>query len=1064
VVKCGAGFTWNSLNSACSPCAVGFYKNLLDNSACVSCPESVTTWDEGATNISACSEWAGQRLSRKMAEEAGYVLSAIVGSVVGINTLGTILGVVTSLLQTAGPESSTPLYSSSDSFAPSNLGSEISRRLQNGWGGGGSTMALITQVQILHVMARIGGSKGQQGLIYLSNSLGWVNFEFQSVSFFGTPRDRNMTVPVSPLAIAGAEGICSFDALVPTLDKLIWCTIIVVAVAGLRLVLCRVLERCHQSTTLPVYLRFPSWEGPVLLVEYIALCKSAFSALASGCVEWIVLGSVILALLPLTFLFVMSVLLTRSVQSEHIMYESCKKLTRTKPRCSSTLKSLSCVKGIVPNAMRMREWYLTSVARGHWKDGNEDAWRVKFFVGHYVHSAWFFGMWILSKKVLLLAATTMLDGRANAIMSIIVQTVDMLFTLGLRPYVSKVTCVAECTGAITNWLAFLNLGLLLWPGSLPLQLGEMSVFYVALAATCTATLAAGIEALMMAPVIIWSIGSFFSGCFFKTHSKIQELCLGTHKGTPASENGRNESVYLTSVAHDWLPRSNNTSQNLAPVLFDGVLHPSPFDTNAPHSHDPAVLASYYRQLADYHEMISLKMQTNQGVAMTSDSAMRSPVDHMDMSSPFLTSKSNQTSIKIFDPLGTRATSNGMHMVSDLASNTIDKQEIDHTSLNGLHETVAATVFSKRSGQTSKRPADLGSDARSSAAAASAAAAAVSAERSASRHVMGPGISRSMNLESEIAAPMSMVPPPLGVGKRDTDVGNSSVASATSPTLSLGPRQSSLPLKASPQSSGATGRTMESTISPRHSNNNLQARSTSSSPFKEVVKQTMPRYPPRVLDHRENDNGYSRTPRGSVSVSLPARSRLPLSPRGLSDRGSPRSLKSHDPSPTRPGEFLRQSLSTPTQPFSPSSASLASVSASTVSNTSPAKTRSSPTNLSVWSPNFRGNGIEPASQQSTVSVPKIPLTHLIDAGPYGGSRTKVVRETLTSSYGQQRQNLDDSSLVEIPSAPQYDAPPPPTSAPNYDAPPPPAPSSRHRMGRKRIDLSSSSEHEFETGHA
>jgi hypothetical protein len=42
----------------------------------------------------------------------------------------------------------------------------------SGCGGGGATMALITQVQFLQLMARIGGSQAQTGLAYFANSLG----------------------------------------------------------------------------------------------------------------------------------------------------------------------------------------------------------------------------------------------------------------------------------------------------------------------------------------------------------------------------------------------------------------------------------------------------------------------------------------------------------------------------------------------------------------------------------------------------------------------------------------------------------------------------------------------------------------------------------------------------------------------------------------------------------------------------------------------------------------------------------------------------------------------------
>jgi len=95
VVSCGAGFTVGN-GSACIPCAVGRYKDRLDNSGCIACPESKTTKGTGATKLSACSEWAGQRLSDQTAMDVGYWLSIVVGSVVGINTVGAAVGLLSS--------------------------------------------------------------------------------------------------------------------------------------------------------------------------------------------------------------------------------------------------------------------------------------------------------------------------------------------------------------------------------------------------------------------------------------------------------------------------------------------------------------------------------------------------------------------------------------------------------------------------------------------------------------------------------------------------------------------------------------------------------------------------------------------------------------------------------------------------------------------------------------------------------------------------------------------------------------------------------------------------------
>ena len=98
-VSCGAGFTKNGttgIDTGCLPCAVGKYKERLDNSDCLDCPESRTTTGTGATELSLCSSWAGQRLSDQTATELGHLLSVVVGSVVGVNTLGAAISVLSS--------------------------------------------------------------------------------------------------------------------------------------------------------------------------------------------------------------------------------------------------------------------------------------------------------------------------------------------------------------------------------------------------------------------------------------------------------------------------------------------------------------------------------------------------------------------------------------------------------------------------------------------------------------------------------------------------------------------------------------------------------------------------------------------------------------------------------------------------------------------------------------------------------------------------------------------------------------------------------------------------------
>ncbi len=172
-VKCGAGFTVFGINSTCQPCKVGTYKYLPDNSKCVACPVPSTTKGEGAMDISACSKWAGQVLTKKIAKDTGYILSAIVGSVVGVNTVSAVFSVLSSLISAPTLSASGKDFGSGDISSIDGSGLlPLSGMPSVGWGGGGATVALITQVQFLQVMARIGGSNGPASMAVFADSIG----------------------------------------------------------------------------------------------------------------------------------------------------------------------------------------------------------------------------------------------------------------------------------------------------------------------------------------------------------------------------------------------------------------------------------------------------------------------------------------------------------------------------------------------------------------------------------------------------------------------------------------------------------------------------------------------------------------------------------------------------------------------------------------------------------------------------------------------------------------------------------------------------------------------------
>ena len=79
------------------------------------------------------------------------------------------------------------------------------------------------------------------------------------------------------------------------------CALCLLAVFIMRIALCYVLEHIFKRPV-PGSLKFPAWEGPVMMTQMIALSDSAFTSLGTGCAHWMVFGGVILLVGPLGFL------------------------------------------------------------------------------------------------------------------------------------------------------------------------------------------------------------------------------------------------------------------------------------------------------------------------------------------------------------------------------------------------------------------------------------------------------------------------------------------------------------------------------------------------------------------------------------------------------------------------------------------------------------------------------------------------------------------------------------------------------------------------------------------
>lgn len=838
-------------------------------------------------------------------------------------------------------------------------------------------------------------------LCVFADGAGWFNFEFEKVSFWG--RSRNVhALTYSPLVDQGRQDAssaesCSFDRFAPSLDRLIMCVIILAGVAVIRLGLVCVLT-CGLKKEVPACMQFGSWEGPVMLVEYIAICSSSLLAASTLCSKWMAFGYVLLVFWPVGFLVVSAAVTGLRVQKEQIVYESYDAEAappKLPPRFTEVWKSLDGTKGIIPNTLIMREWFLAIEVRGWWKDVRISTSGFRFLVGDYVGHAYFFGSWVLVKKILLLSATTAINGRGSAIMCIIVQTFDMFFVVGLRPYVSKITCVSECIAAVTNWLAFLNLGLLLWPDSIPLQLGETTVFVLAILGTAIATLAAIVEALMAAFMVLFGVCASLAACMgisgscmVTARAKLQQCCFGSLP--KASVEGEDGPIFLTSIACDWAEsqqQASDVSQNMAwaPIPF-------PYDPNYPNvsPQDPAVLAAYYRQLADYHQMISYNMKANStGRATSNPAGMISPVSMSTAPTPFYNADTIQkqaapaTEVRVFDPMGMRASaySQSAEPLLPLVSASLYRpggnpqpEQVWHSSMPRMSaspdQNYDTNMFSRRAG-------DDGGD----------------------------------------GAHMSSMPPAL---------------------QSLTQRLASISPLSSPRSPRSESYWRPKEEAPR-SVNSFGLGEHSISPSKSPPTRNLPQLSPKN-DRRGNQNGYST-----------ATARFPQSPRRqLPDHDSPRNLQNSNTKRadelgdgiTRRAEVLRNALSpsSPLASLSPSLASNAPVYASgmmggPVAQLSPSRNRLD-SNDAYYPPKgspMRGVVVPSSIRSSPMGVGS-PMSQAYTPAAITSDNPESLRQDLMSRLENDTSTLRQRFLATsphvVPPAPSYPAPPPPGQAPQY----------------------------------
>jgi len=285
-MTCGQGHYLSSAN-ICEECPEGKYKSSILNDDCVVCPEHSTSLTAGK-NITYCTCNAGyealsnqtnmtemnftvansrqfcralaQTVSKEGAQQAATAASSVIGAVVAVN-VGVGVGSAVAGAAAGG--------------AGGGAGGG------GGGGGGGGCLALITQVQMLNQLGKVGGkSSDAGGLSSFSKGFGWSNFQFglaDSLGFFnntnttGTRRKITKKFDAATNKTIDVTASCEFFDIAPKMETLAVCVGILIIVYLFRNVVGLIVVWCLKKER-PTSLMFPSWE----VISLLHMSSSAF--------------------------------------------------------------------------------------------------------------------------------------------------------------------------------------------------------------------------------------------------------------------------------------------------------------------------------------------------------------------------------------------------------------------------------------------------------------------------------------------------------------------------------------------------------------------------------------------------------------------------------------------------------------------------------------------------------------------------------------------------------------------------------------------------------------------
>ena len=416
-----------------------------------------------------------------------------------------------------------------------------------GAGAGGGAMAVIGQVQTLSQLGKVGGGEGSSAMSQFSEGFSWANFELPVSIYDVLPKStgtrRNPAQKLKPGETVASSrdpackatnlspdkksqcNQCGFADGVPLMDKA-W-----TACGSMLVVFCcrefvRVLIRNCWEKDPGDMLKFPNWEGPMMLALWFGSCDTLFKTIGRPCSLWYGLSAFFLFVGPICFMLYSTYSVASLIRNGHLKFVEHENMTWREARV--TMKEAKDIRG---KLKILGTWYTYKFHHGEWEDADDTHPHAKFWnflIKDLRGNSWWYCSWVLLRKLLFAGAMALMISFGNSISVLLIHVLDLIALIFLQPNEDKLTNVQELLSGISNLASITFVSMPVFTGAdLPEVLSDWMLVGFATGGTALAAISSAVAPIMF----------FFSGIFNAVETFVAPCMSGVGDGVLGATAG-----------------------------------------------------------------------------------------------------------------------------------------------------------------------------------------------------------------------------------------------------------------------------------------------------------------------------------------------------------------------------------------------------------------------------------------------------------------------------------------------------------------------------------------------